>query len=401
MPAELPPELVEVIVNHLRNDRSVLKTCTLVSRAFCLPAQKHLFRDILLSFGDNIAGSTRLTKLLLASQTPLSLVRYLSITEESFKSVVDSQLLLEAMKLLVNLTRIQVQCQSDVVALHGSKFNGDIFSQCCRPKITRLTLIWVPEFPLDGLYLCTSLTHLSLINTAIWALPSPVPAPVTRIQLKSLFLGSFSLPFANTITPVELLRHPMCPFDLRQLESLSFGTEEMDEYEQYLSILGILPSTITSFAVEVPLDFAEEVSAGPLINISSMPNLACLTFSIEEYGVLEISYVPWMVAQLQQFPTENKLRELHLWIAYEDDSPDCVWTSIWTTLDEALAEPMFAALGSVYIKLFLRYRYSDEEKLPETLKLVLPKTAQRKSLLIETSRSKWRGLNEDFPVISG
>jgi len=51
----LPPELVRLIVDHLHNDKTALKACSLVSRTFLLPAQAHIFENIKLRFQRGIA----------------------------------------------------------------------------------------------------------------------------------------------------------------------------------------------------------------------------------------------------------------------------------------------------------------------------------------------------------
>ena len=54
MSCPLPPEILDLIVDHLHNERAALKTCCLVSKSWVPRTRKHLFAHLI--FGDGLDG---------------------------------------------------------------------------------------------------------------------------------------------------------------------------------------------------------------------------------------------------------------------------------------------------------------------------------------------------------
>ncbi|KAF8650615.1 hypothetical protein AX16_005169 [Volvariella volvacea WC 439] len=168
---------------------------------------------------------------------------------------------------------------------------------------------------------------------------------------------------------------------------------ELVLHESYLSFIESVPQSITSFAMEPPIQFFTQVSPRPLVSLSAMPNITHLTFAMEESDSEGESFIPWVIAQLSRFPAFNELHELHIWVTFYGRTSDNRWARIWTTLDDVLAEPMFQSIQSVHIKAHIRLWLQSKVDVTDSFKSAFSRAVERNSLYIEHSRERnWTGL---------
>ncbi|KAF8645852.1 hypothetical protein AX16_007510 [Volvariella volvacea WC 439] len=390
----LPQDIIDSIIDELAEDSDALKACSLVAQSFVYPSRRHLFHHIHLPL-----FHTRLDSMLaILSACPrrhLSLVRSLQLENLDTKFF-DGTSLLNTIRSFDNLTRLEVQCRwkgsFDPVNSNAGLGNRDILRECCQPSITHLSLLMSPVIPPEEFYRCTSLAHLSLVDVGF--LPGTEQGPVPLIPLKSLY--------------IEPPLHPSCPWNLDQLEAFGFREQEPLQYKKFLSLIKTSPwLSVTSLAIGPPrlceplcfsftiyLQQSSNRTCGRLLlDLSVMPNLACLTFSFFNFGS-NPQQTLWLTLQLQKLHPSNQLHELHLWFMFSHYPSHSTQMQIqWERLDDCLTSDRFKKLKLV--KLLCQSRYESSDEVIQSL----PKTKEQKTLRVDVVRDAVY-LNWNFPTLS-
>ncbi|KAF8652339.1 hypothetical protein AX16_004444 [Volvariella volvacea WC 439] len=377
MSIQVPPEIIASIIDHLADDRSTLKACSLVARPFVYPSHKHFFRhvDITLFPKSSLEINERLSKICAGSEYNLSRVRSLSMKSLNWtqhQSGYNRRLLIRALQSLVNLNEVSVIClqhwQPFLTGDETGITNADILRECCRPSITKLSLSGSYYYPANHFELCTSLTHLSLEHCAFLP-PSQGAISATQILLKSLHLGPFWEPVATGslqgpgMPATEFLQQPFSPWSIEHLEEFSFRAANDMQYDEFTNFMRCLPVSITSFTAELPYAFqtrstAQEITT--LIDISAFPRLSHFGLKVQEHEPERNGCVPWATAQLRSVPISNSLSKLHLEFTFDrrcNFIPDggCEWDE----LDDCLADSRFDKVDVLSLIQSLTINFTD------------------------------------------
>ncbi|KAF8662052.1 hypothetical protein AX16_001237 [Volvariella volvacea WC 439] len=398
MPTNLPFELTKAIIGHLEYETDALMACRLTSRTFYSIAETYHLHHLVIPFDDpSFSESSPIVKLLTDirnhPQHRLSLYQSLSLRLIKARCPFDQALLLDVLRSLVGLVHISISYDKNWSAYNEdettSSFTREIFRECCRPTITRLSLSG-NLLPSDDLQRCTSLVSLSLKDSAFIL---PKEPPTSRIPIKSFYVGPFTVTMSEGTTPgVFFHRYSSCPWDLCNLEAFAFLAQDDIDYRVSMAITRYKsnPCIIATLAVEIP---QHELGNTPSIYLGSLPRLARLAFRIEERLASQNSCLFWLVKQLRTVHQANQLSELHLWVTIHEPTIAGVQKSRWCMLDDCLMEDRFNSLRDVRIGVRLDYKSSSEEKLEHNevvgvLRAGLRKTDDQKLLRIDVSETR-------------
>ncbi|KAF8645862.1 hypothetical protein AX16_007520 [Volvariella volvacea WC 439] len=185
--------------------------------------------------------------------------------------------------------------------------------------------------------------------------------------------------------------HESCPWEVDQLEAFGFCATDVPEYDELLNFFKARAFMhMTSFAIEVP-PLVMQDKHYPLIDLSVMPNLACLTFVAADIHSA-YQHIRWTISQLQTLPPINQLREFHLWLSLIGWQTIFVTREDWAQLDNYLTDDRFKNLELLSLR--ARHDYGSSAEIVGAL----PKMMERKILQVEIVTSSPH-LNENFPTL--
>ncbi|KAF8651401.1 hypothetical protein AX16_004794 [Volvariella volvacea WC 439] len=384
----VPPEIVELIIDHLVGDAQALKACSVVGRSFVRPSHKNLFRRIDIDFNRRSPYeiNERLSKVSVVSQHNLSSVRSVHVGPLPTQPSYDREPLLRVLQSFVNLSKVSISIQHDGQPLVSRDeigvTNVDILRELCRPTITELRLSSSYYFPTDDFYRCTSLTHLALDDCAF--LPPGQVLPLSaRIPLKSLRIGQLGRPSSpdRGMPATQFLRQPFSPWDLRSLEEFSYLAPDDSQYEELMNLMRHLPKSLTSLSVEIPYSSGGNATQPRhAIDISMWPNLTRLGLHVYEDQHGCSGYLRRVIAQLARIPAANALSELLVgFTLYRRAAFD---STEWNKLDDFLVEERFGSVRVVRIEVRTWRDDRSEGEIREEAGKVLEKTGKCKSLYV-------------------
>ncbi|KAJ6620295.1 hypothetical protein B0H10DRAFT_2022170 [Mycena sp. CBHHK59/15] len=246
MPSTLPQELIDLVVDELRNDPVILRECSYVSSSFRRSGQKCLFYHIrILPPLDDERPTLcqKLYDLLKASTHIAPYVKCMEVieghtdTHETFNGpprrpwiTVDQTLAL--ILPLLRLRQFSLRCYIPVSLLASqlpTSLKASFRDVLRSPTLTSLDLGQVILTPSEFYFFlkgCTGLKELSLFNVAVYsALVSDGDQKETEVGLNAPRSQLESLTIADSHGEIlEHLLSPRSPMDLRYIHTLSlFG----------------------------------------------------------------------------------------------------------------------------------------------------------------------------------
>ncbi|KDR76502.1 hypothetical protein GALMADRAFT_448832 [Galerina marginata CBS 339.88] len=355
---QLPPELFEVIIDHLEVESSSLKVCSLVCRVFAHHCQKRLFKHISLgrpfqSFKQDIVSKVwptqRLYEVLSKSPNLCKLVEELEISDAGIKSFYREELswirkdsnLSHILPMLNNLKELGIQGNNMGSRLNFRAWTPElklaIWRKC--QTISKISLGFMRNVPLALMRFSPSLKALTFFK--ILFIPddatfSSAAEPTThaiRAELRSLSISTTSNDEWISLYPWLLLEcgNP----DLSHLVNLDLHVDFVDEEtlggpsEAFNAVTQVVHRS--SDAVRnLSLYFPEEVASPSYydqkyFDLGSMPSLR--HFSLDgciwsESDPITLNNVQWLLNNLAKIPQSSSLQSIDLNFTVEDCQAD-------------------------------------------------------------------------------
>ncbi|KAF9466180.1 hypothetical protein BDZ94DRAFT_252098 [Collybia nuda] len=257
MPYHLPPlpqEIIDSIVEGLRDDKNALQRCALVSRHhFLRPARRHLFSAIKLY---KPLHCQRLLLVLRSNPEIGHFIRHVIIS--------NVQLLVQREEItVVNILTFFPYLQSLALSYIfwdtlSTELTSILYSLFRSPHLKRLSFIGVHDFPLEDLGSLTQLESLYLSamdgmrQRSYPEAPSPENIKGARGQLKSLEFGMGSMRSAKSM--LSVLGHPRSRLGFSQLTDLSVEVVNLETLNIFHSLMQAAGSSLKYFSSK--LDFS-------------------------------------------------------------------------------------------------------------------------------------------------
>jgi hypothetical protein len=183
---QIPYDVIETIVERLRNDKATLKNCSLVSHSFLLLSRRWLFSVILL---DTSLASQRLYHLLKVNPTIAPMIRELFIKIDSYPGstgVMHDRYLPTTLGLVSSLHLLSLHCTYKLTW-------QDLSTELCSAIVPHFESLAAVKFsslrlPISAVTNFTKLRSLSLLDIDFDDDGSLVPLPMLA-QLEALELG--------------------------------------------------------------------------------------------------------------------------------------------------------------------------------------------------------------------
>ncbi|KAJ7116243.1 hypothetical protein C8R43DRAFT_1137921 [Mycena crocata] len=291
-------ELCDHVVDFLASTTD-LKSCALVSPAFTASAQRHLFREVSMSFANTdgfpvyrqSTACHRFCALMQESPHLLPLVRRLRAD------------FTEGMLTMLNTVKFP-NLREILLEHNGNRLEPDPASISAAavlislPSLRRLALSTLDFRDLDDcrrlFALCTPrLDSVYLLSVTITSYPQKQPSryPMNRVAVKRMKLERFGM---------EWLLDPCSPLDLSALSE--FDGSDLDEPENITGILEGAPMTLTQLKVGA----AQKPDILNAFDFTRLPFLSQLSIST--------SSLWWVLSStellLQSLPASNRIRVL-------------------------------------------------------------------------------------------
>lgn len=227
---EIPPEILDLIIHELRNERKALLQCSLVSHDFVLPSRQNLFRTIELqnehschTFKELLQaqpGIGHLVQALIISATPPSNISGLVWFTHAAEDVT---YILRCLS--VNLHSFHISsngglCSFELFPLH---LQSALLALLSSPTLVKAEIGTIPRFPISHFATCPQLKDLGIylrdVDTTI-SLIAPTPDDARAVgRLNVLQINTSDAAKALVIA----LTHPYSQLGLSELSKLWVG----------------------------------------------------------------------------------------------------------------------------------------------------------------------------------
>jgi hypothetical protein len=223
----LPPELHDVVIDHLHSHKSSLAACSLVCKAWVPSSRLHLFEYVFVRPHEINSFLALLTSPLCTMATS---VRQISLSKTD-------NVLLAVRRLAVALTKVQH------LALSNSPFDPDYFGAQAFKGLSRLTLMSMRFSSISQLFdaLCSlpRLEGLTISNAEVSYRPTIPSLFSPEIPRSPPILRKLWLTTSQTVQILEwLLQYPQ---SYRAISDITVGVEKPDEVpivSKFLQALG-------------------------------------------------------------------------------------------------------------------------------------------------------------------
>ncbi|KAJ7726763.1 hypothetical protein B0H16DRAFT_1894673 [Mycena metata] len=292
-------ELCELIVGFLQDSRADLESCALVSPAFTLPAQRHLFRDIDITLVGELPD--RFFTILAAAPHILPLVRRIRtyFREDVLTQLCDLH--------FPNLRELSFTGNTSSVSFI---FTRNTSSAGLKSAATLVGLPSIRSVTLDDYYFisadvnelferCTSPLDSLILDTGTIADNAEPTAPSRRIKLNRLVIRD------RWDTWMWLL-HPMSPFDLTAIHELDYNSSNL--FSPPATLLNSSRRTLNKLRI------TEEAYDGVLplcIAVADLPALTHLVVTVPAHLKWEVMTCPLLRSDSVVLITFAMHRNIH------------------------------------------------------------------------------------------
>ncbi|KDR76493.1 hypothetical protein GALMADRAFT_246874 [Galerina marginata CBS 339.88] len=346
---QLPPELFEVIIDHLES-RS-LKVCALVCRVFAHNCQKRLFKRITLgrpfqSFKRDIVSKVwpaqRLYEVLSKSPNLCKLVEELEISDSGIKSFYREELswirkdsnLSQILPMLNNLKELSIQGHNMGSRLNFRAWEPElklaIWRKC--QSLSKVSLRFMRNVPLSLLKFAPSLKALSLFkilfipdDTILSSAAEPT-TPVIQAELRSLSVFTTSNDEWTSLYPWLLVSIDFSHFVSMDLYVDFIDEETLTGPSTAFGAVTQLVHRSSNTVKRLSIFFPEEVASPSYydqkyFNLGSMPCLQYLALNgciWSEFDSRPLNNVHWLLTILTKIPQSSSLQRIDLNFTVED-----------------------------------------------------------------------------------
>ncbi|KAF8058185.1 hypothetical protein FPV67DRAFT_1721298 [Lyophyllum atratum] len=362
MPSILPQEIVDKIIEDIDGRaiirKPALRSCSLVSRSFRDPAQKHLFRYLLIHLA-NVSHYAALCKILRASPRMCSLVESICfIFTGDTRPEVTSEGLPDLPRLHhVTLTTGRYSGFPDTWAYISEAVRNYLCDIIRRPTVAVLSIYLIYGVPTDVICSCSQLTMLDIWNVSFIAgshgpPPShPLPSSIEAEQLHILRVFSETGTTVVGPPPHASPAEESPPSSILRLNTSDFAHMlEEDEFAEQLDSRGC----------QLPYFEAIESNTKSVAKSLNLPNLRTLRRLSKNLKGGPTIHAVWDLLRL--FPDINNLVELAITTDVEDLMGDPLYPAVLAHMDRHLTEhrPPGARRTTVMITLSKTDSYSTE-----------------------------------------
>lgn len=253
----VPPELVDSIIDYLRDDHTTLASCALANRSWLARSRLHLFQDLRVDGSKRSTGCFR--RLVQSPQSPCQPLCHLYLhtcpsVEWPRRPRIDAEYLSSLFEYLPNLRTFSIS---------GARFGGNSGYRgpdAPRYKLDKLTMSWVGSsnysdttfLEIFALFSDIDRVHLLYLGFGYYfpaSLSAPFPGPPVRVR---------SLTLERTEETVQMLRMLRPILDPISLRSLSVSCDSLCELRELGEFLVIHGSNVVHFELDLrSLTFAD------------------------------------------------------------------------------------------------------------------------------------------------
>ncbi|KAG7446973.1 uncharacterized protein BT62DRAFT_931546 [Guyanagaster necrorhizus] len=363
----VPAELMDVILDYLRDDPSTLKTCSLVSKYWLQSSRRHYFRAV-------VTALNQYKFVELCANTNAFIPQTLHDVYLVLEPQLETEAFSRTLPVLQNTTSLYVKFAKWEPSLStlSAKFPGITNLRLDKIIFDSLShaLDFITSFPL--------LQSLSIHDTS-WPDPHedirPPPISLTYLTLSDCCQRDIFDRLCS-LEPIPLIPHIDLGYSVRPADTRSIGT--------YLSHLGEALQTLTFgfWSFDAGGD-AEDFYLSADLGLNASLRRLRVDYFISNMEVSQVTSAgPWIVKMLHRLnpaALENVDLGISPWsgdeLDTEDDSID------WVDLDQLFS----GRLSGARLR-FLVYGYAVFEQICEGLKDRLATCSQRGNLLIERCR---------------
>ncbi|KAF9031992.1 hypothetical protein BDZ89DRAFT_1063630 [Hymenopellis radicata] len=396
MSITLPPELVELVVEHLVGDERTLRSCALVARTWAGAAQRALFRNVVIP-----ATSKQLDRLL-SHLTCLphlqTLFRLVTIQAVPSDSLTSQDAYVSHLTNLLSLLPKVVFIKVDFVDTWWEAPANESFLAVIRNFLHRAPLNVFDLF--EG----TNIKRVSLDSSKDdYEDIVDLGIPVKRLRLPSVECIRFDVGMQQERFHHWLTHHRANFTNLKQCEIVAHDAQELVRWQDVMSHHGFPP--FETFKFELIYDFVDNIErdedayydAEGLISLLPALPLGGLQFQHVHLGIVvgKVRYhivthddiqrynIEWWSAIFRAISASKAtvhFTKLTFTIMPPMDVTD-IW-SAWTGLDHSLMHPTFRNVRSIHFEKVDRWQTTllteaADSALTNEMRLVLPKLASR------------------------
>lgn len=289
----IPQEIINIIIEKLSAEKTILRACSVVSSSFRGPAQAHLFRSITINLNlDDEERNEHFRIFLTARPRICSYVQWLVLRLPDPEA---ADLLLPLLPKLTNVCKLNL-----IGGVGGTQNDWASFSNPF--KAAFLQLLWLPSlhrlelnytnFPFPYLRFCTHLKSLVLLHRLYG---NPLKAEDTPEPSLSPLLSAVGLPnrgtqqgylqnldMGNWVALQKLLaavQHPTSTLSLERLESFNSRVGQPEDITEIQNLLALSRPSLRRLSFNISLDTL--ASPRPMPSLQALPKLERLQFSID------------------------------------------------------------------------------------------------------------------------
>ncbi|KAL1743737.1 hypothetical protein HDZ31DRAFT_83187 [Schizophyllum fasciatum] len=372
-PAELPPELLDEIVRHLRDDKRTLNACSLVSRDWIPASRRYLFNRLELRidtfchffmfaaemvYAEVVTMYSQLLSFLRQHPDITACVRELSI-QTDFQFGLDSrpELVSVVCGILSQLTSLRI-LEVDSLIPHWDqlswRFRKSVHDALQLPSLT--------EFHLS----CESVSQSSL-DALLSDAYSLKTFTLSRVTIREdgdegMYGDEWELQHKAQLDALHLtLSRPRydwfleghCPLDLDEVRELVIGVhlDRPDDLNAF-QLVDALGASLEHLELDVSQTADSRDVTLPALDLAKTPNLRVLSLR-NSHGALSMEADSWIVSFLSSFhaPDYRRLPSCaieEVEITLEVHHIDARKTN-WEALEAALSVPAFQSLKRVFV----------------------------------------------------
>ncbi|RDB29950.1 hypothetical protein Hypma_013913 [Hypsizygus marmoreus] len=351
----IPPENIDVIIDHLHADPATLRACSLVSRGWVSSSRYHLFSSVTL---DNWNGPSFLALLQSPSGPDIgALVQHLSLHTEKaldwfIKSipVLSSHLQPTALTFDISNYTDPDDFEDDDEYEYGYRENrrrvrkdASVFLNCF-PTVTTLHLSIYCDTFLEAAELISSFRSLKKLSLGLlWTQESDTAISPRHLVLPGS-IEALSIPSDGESHFIRwLLCHTNPPHPSKL--TLDFHVAQAEPVAACLRELG---GSLETLSLKSSYGFTEHVT---LVHQSNLRSLSIHVWK----------NAPHIVWRLLSQLSSVSLEEVDFWAWYPTEEPDA--RDSWSKLDALLSDPQFAGLRRIIIHVNAEHRATIEAEL--------------------------------------
>ncbi|GLB42590.1 hypothetical protein LshimejAT787_1200390 [Lyophyllum shimeji] len=312
---ELPPELMDTILDHVGADRPTLVACNSVSTTFHAAARRKLFQAITIDTSmHREARNEKLLQVLLSNPQIVELIQHLSLITSSqmTRSAIDALHMLKGVPRALTIAHPSY-------ALQWRKLDGDVRTaiMTLMQSVEHFTLNGVTDFPLELLRCCPRLRILEVLQSY----PLGDQEDIMESALISRITGSpkgFAIQLESLRVPhpgpcrqfiVHALNNPKSVLSLSLLRSFESTIDDRDSIAHSQRVLDTAAGSLQHLETHVLPGF--DTSAH--LDLTKLAQLTHLRFFV--FGGLRSPSLKWACDVLASLPFANSLEEVHLLVA--------------------------------------------------------------------------------------